>query len=68
VDEARRVRELGQENAKLKRLMTDLGLDNLVLKDIASGISTHRSTARFYRRNDERPENLIKPQLPFPRW
>jgi hypothetical protein len=39
VDQARRLKELEQENAKLKRLVADLSLDKLVLKDIASGNS-----------------------------
>ena len=30
-------KELEQENAKLKRLVAELSLDKLVLKDIASG-------------------------------
>jgi putative transposase len=37
VDQARRLRELEQENAKLKRLVSELSLEKLVLKDIASG-------------------------------
>ncbi len=37
VDQARRLKELERENAKLKRLVADLSLDKLVLKDIASG-------------------------------
>jgi len=37
VDQARRLKELEQENSKLKRLVADLSLDKLVLKDIASG-------------------------------
>ena len=37
VDQARRLKELEQENAKLKRLVADLSLDKLVQKDIASG-------------------------------
>src|ERR1035437_7254788 len=37
VDQARRLKELKQENAKLKRLVAQLSLDKLVLKDIASG-------------------------------
>ena len=37
VDQARRLKELEQENAKLKRLVAELSLDKLVLKDIASG-------------------------------
>ena len=37
VDLARRLKELEQENAKLKRLVAEPSLDRLVLKDIASG-------------------------------
>jgi putative transposase len=37
VDQAKRLKELEQENAKLKRLVAELSLDKLVLKDIASG-------------------------------
>jgi putative transposase len=37
VDEARRLKELEQENAKLRRLVSELSLETLVLKDIASG-------------------------------
>ena len=37
VDQAKRLKELEQENAKLKRIVANLSLDNLVLKDLASG-------------------------------
>ena len=37
VDQARRLKELKQEYSKLKRLVAELSLDKLVLKDIASG-------------------------------
>lgn len=37
VDQARRLKELEQENAKLKRLVSELSLEKLVLKDIAAG-------------------------------
>jgi transposase-like protein len=37
VGHAQRLKELEQENAKLKRLVAELSLDKLVLKDIASG-------------------------------
>ena len=37
VDQARRLKELEQENAKLKRVVSELSLEKLVLKDIASG-------------------------------
>jgi putative transposase len=37
VDQARRLKELEQENGKLKRLVAELSLDKLVLMDIALG-------------------------------
>jgi hypothetical protein len=37
VHQAKRLKELEQENAKLKRLVAELSLNKLVLKDIASG-------------------------------
>jgi putative transposase len=36
VSEARRLRQLEDENARLKKLLADAMLDNAVLKDIAS--------------------------------
>jgi putative transposase len=37
VDRARRLKELESENSKLKRLVRELSLEKLILKDIASG-------------------------------
>jgi putative transposase len=37
LDEESLWKELEQENSKLKRLVANLSLDNLVLKDFASG-------------------------------
>jgi putative transposase len=37
VDHARPLKELEQDNATLKRLVSELSLEKLVLKDIASG-------------------------------
>ena len=37
VDQARRLKEVEHGNAKLKRLVSELSLEKLVLKDIASG-------------------------------
>src|ERR1700677_1644483 len=37
VDQGKRLKVLEQENTKLKRLVANLSLDNLVLKDFASG-------------------------------
>lgn len=36
VGEAQRLRQLEEENAKLKRLVADLSLDNVALKDVLS--------------------------------
>ncbi len=35
--EARRLRDLEQENARLKTLVADLSLDNDILKEVARG-------------------------------
>ena len=37
VDPAKRLRELGQENARLKRLVTEQALDISMVKETASG-------------------------------
>lgn len=37
VDQARRLKELEQENSRLKRLVADLSLDNAILKEAARG-------------------------------
>ena len=37
IDQAKRMKELERENARLKRLVADLSLEKRVLKDIASG-------------------------------
>ena len=37
VDQARRLKQLESENSKLKRRVSELSLEKLILKDIASG-------------------------------
>ena len=37
IDQAKRMKDLERENARLKRLVADLSLEKQVLKDIASG-------------------------------
>ena len=37
MDQAKRLKELEQQNEKLKRQVANLSLDNLVLKDFESG-------------------------------
>jgi transposase-like protein len=39
VDQAKRLKELEQENSRLKRLVADLSLDNAILKEAARGNS-----------------------------
>jgi len=37
VDQARRLKELEQENSRLKKLVADLSLDNSILKEASRG-------------------------------
>jgi len=37
IDQAKRLKELERENARLKRAVADLTLDKLILQDVASG-------------------------------
>ena len=37
VDQAKRLKELEQENNRLKRLVADLSLDNSILKEVSRG-------------------------------
>jgi putative transposase len=37
LDQAKRMKELERENAKLKRLVAELSLEKQILKDVASG-------------------------------
>jgi len=37
VDQAKRLKSMEQENARLKRIVADLSLDNSMLKEVASG-------------------------------
>lgn len=37
VDQAKRLKELEQENARLKRVVANQALENSILKDVASG-------------------------------
>jgi transposase-like protein len=37
VDQVKRLKEMGKENARLKRLVADLSLDKAILKEVAEG-------------------------------
>jgi transposase-like protein len=37
VDQAKRLKDLERENARLKKLVADQALDNAILKEVASG-------------------------------
>ncbi len=37
VDQAKRLKNLERENARLKKLVADLSLDNSILKEVSSG-------------------------------
>ncbi len=40
MDQARRLKDLERENARLKRAVADLTLEKLVLKEAAEGLSS----------------------------
>ena len=54
VSEARRLRALEDENAKLKKLLADAMLDNVALKDLLAKNSDARCEARGGRSSTER--------------
>ena len=37
IDQAKRLKELEQENMRLKKIVADQALDNLILKEVAKG-------------------------------
>ncbi len=37
VDQAKKLKEMEQENGRLKKLVADLSLDNSILKEVAKG-------------------------------
>ena len=37
LDQAKRLKELARENGRLKKLVADQALDNMILKEVASG-------------------------------
>ena len=37
IDQAKRLKELEQENTRLKKIVADQALDNLILKEVAKG-------------------------------
>ena len=55
VSEARRLKTLEDENARLKKLVADLTLDNVMLKDIAS----KNGDARRYTRGRGSPRAAV---------
>jgi hypothetical protein len=37
IDQAKRLKELEQENARLKKIVADQAIDNLILKEVSKG-------------------------------
>ena len=42
IDEVKRLKELEKENARLKRIVADLSLDNAILEEASRGNSSAR--------------------------
>lgn len=45
LDQAKRLKDLEQENARLKRVVADLSLDNLILKEVSTESSNQPAAA-----------------------
>ena len=61
VDQARRLKDLELENAKLKRLVANLSLEKLVLKDIAEGNCTWSERAACVPRGEAATRHATLP-------
>ena len=68
VSEARRLRELGSENAKLKRLLADAMLDHAALKDLLEKSSDARRQARSCCSSPGVPRDERAAGVPCHRW
>jgi hypothetical protein len=49
MDQARRMKELEKENARLRRAVSDLTLDKLILQEASRGPSEPRAPTALYR-------------------
>ena len=65
VSEAKRLKQLEDENAKLKRLLADAMLDNVALKDLLGKKSDARRQARGCRPSRGRPRDERAPGVPL---
>lgn len=68
VSEARRLRELESENAKLKRLLADTMLDNVALKDLLTKNSDARRYAGSCGSSPGLPRDERAAGVPCHRW
>ena len=64
VSEAKRLKPLEDENARLKRLLADAMLDNVALKDLLGKNSDARRQARGCRPSRGRPRDERAPGVP----
>ncbi len=63
-DQAKRLRELEQENARLKKLMADVSLDNAILREAAPSQHRHQDDRRpCRRRSGAEQENHDRPSV-----
>ena len=64
VEQAKRLKELERENARLRRLVADLSLEKQVLKDVAAGTCKPRATPAGGSGHSGEVRPLGAPRLP----
>jgi len=67
-DQARRMKDLGTENQRLRKAIADLTLDKLILQEASRGRRLEpRAPTRLYRAHHRRPARLRASRLSGPR-
>ena len=65
-DQARRIKDLDKENGRLRRAISDLTLDKLILQEAARGTSEPRAAAALYRSSAATAAGVRAADMPRP--
>ena len=63
-DQVKRMKDLEAENTRLRRAVSDLTLDKMILAEAARGTTKPRAPARLHRPCSKRVETVGAPDLP----